>query len=84
LSLLDISDAIAFFDSGKLTSDTYYLFCDEIEASLSTAFGGAAQGGTAAFEGFGIMRSFSLAFAYTLLARLQIGPQSAAHSKTGE
>ena len=72
LSLVDISDALTFFNKRKLTPEMFDLFCDEIEAALATAFGGEPTERASETEGIAVMRGFTLAFAYTLLARSHI------------
>ena len=73
LSLVDISDALAFFSKKQLSPDLYNIFCDEMEAALRTAFIGTANEQSPDIDGIEIIRGFSLAFAYTLQARLYIG-----------
>lgn len=73
LNLVDISDAIAYFYKHGATSETFRIFCDEIEAALATAFGGETRNSHAeTVEGIEIIRGFALAFAYTLRARHHI------------
>ncbi|MDR1664678.1 MAG: DUF1836 domain-containing protein [Clostridiales bacterium] len=69
ISLIDISDALEFFQKQQVTPETYDIFCDEIEAALSIAFNGEMPETRSEIPGIEIIRGFSLAFAYTLLAR---------------
>jgi hypothetical protein len=69
LSLVDIIEAINFFNKRQMTPDMYDVFCQEAEAALAIAFGGDVPPKRAEAEGIEIIRGFTLAFAYTLLAR---------------
>lgn len=72
LSLTDICDGIACLIKDKDISQSYDMFCDEIESAIAIAFGNVSKVNNAKIEGIEIMRSISMAFSYTMLARLYI------------
>lgn len=82
LGLSDICDAIEFLLNSHSLEKTYNILCDEIEVALKIAFDDNDKSKIEIkndddFEGIEIVRSVSLAFAYTLLTRLYIGAQKA-------
>jgi len=74
LNMADVSDIAGFFGGFESHETAFGIFCEEIEAGLSLAFGGPANNGrgNAPVPGNSVFRAAALAFAYTLLARFQI------------
>lgn len=74
LGLPDISDGMSVFLPAA--KETYNLFCEEIEAALALAFGGEdRRPELEGPPGIEVIRTVSLAFAYTLLTRFYIAEQ---------
>ena len=77
MGLPDISDGMAVLRQLPSMEEAYDIFCREIETALAQAFGGAqrpVQDGPAGIE---VIRTISLAFAYTLLTRFYIAERKA-------
>ncbi len=70
LSLTDIYNGIKLLSRLHSIEKAYDLFCDEIESALATAFSGKeSKTDRDDIEGIQIIRSISLAFAYTQRAK---------------
>lgn len=73
LSLTDISNGISFMQHSQTNEDSYNLFCDELEAALSLAFGEEEE---IIRKPQDILQTIALSFSYTLLARYYIVNQN--------
>lgn len=69
-NLTDICNGISSLARGQSIEEGYDIFCGEIEAAISAAFGGTATDKLAGTE---VTKALSLAFSYTMLARLSFG-----------
>jgi len=72
LSLSEICESLAQLTENRAFAEVYDCFCDEIELALATAFdkGGVQSGKNV--EAAEIINAISLAFAYSMLAKLYL------------
>lgn len=78
LNLTDICNGISCLIRNRNISESYDMFCDAIESAIATAFGNTDKVNTAEIEGIELMHSISMAFSYTMLARLCINAEKPA------
>jgi len=85
LSLNDIWKGITFLGKLHSVEKAYDIFCDEIETALKTAFSGKeSKTRHDNIEGIEIIRSISLAFSYTQLARFYFAAEKSALTAENE